>query len=210
MTTLNIRIQQRREALGLDRPTLAELCGVSPETIRLWETSSTSPYKQRLKLVAEQLKTTVEWLTVGISANLEHSGTYAFIPRFQERDWKDGTVHYHHQIGDLTDANDTFAYRKDFLASIGVQPHACRVALLPDDSMALGSQLLVDTDSRELVNGKVYAFASRHGVLVRRVYLLTSGQVELRADNPAMRVETHVREQLPAVLGRVVAFQGTL
>jgi transcriptional regulator with XRE-family HTH domain len=209
--TIHARIQERRESLGIDRHTLAALCGVHYESIRLWESpNGTAPTRQRLKLVADQLKTTVEWLTSGISANLENSGRYVFIPRFKDTDWKDGSVHYHHEIGDLDDANDTYAYRRDYLADIGVKAADCRVAILRDDSMALGSQLLVDTSSRRLVSGKVYAFGTSNGVLVRRVILLTNSSVEMQADNPAIRPENYRAGLVPTILGRVVAFQGTL
>lgn len=209
--TLHARIQERRESLGIDRHQLAAQCGVHYESIRLWESANgTAPTRKRLKLVAEQLKTSVEWLTTGISDTLETSGRYAFIPRFKDTDWKDGSVHYHHEIGDLDDASDTYAYRRDYLRSIGVSAPECRVAILHDDSMTLGSQLLVDTASRALVSGKVYAFGTSNGVLVRRVYLLANDSVELHADNPAMRNETFRAGQLPTILGRVVAFQGTL
>jgi transcriptional regulator with XRE-family HTH domain len=208
---IHFRIRQRRKELGLSQPALAKLVGVSPQTVSLWEQmDGTAPGRERLKVVADVLKTTVEWLTTGNDANLETNGNYAFIPRLLGAIEKGGSVQYHQEIGDFNDANDTYAYRKDYLASIGVQGADCRVAITHDDSMRLGSQLLVDTADRRLVANKVYAFDTPHGLLVRRVFLLTNGNVELHADNPAMRLETCTTEGLPPVLGRVVAFQGTL
>lgn len=210
---IHSRIQQRRLELGLSAQELAEAIGISRQNVLQWELpedqKGTTPRRDRIKKVADQLKTTVEWLTSGINANVDPNDKYAFVPRYAEAKKGVTRVDFHNEIAVHTDGQDTYAYRKDFLAGIGVEVYACRVIITNDNSMNVGSQLLVNTADKALCSTKLYALSTANGVLVRRVVLLTDGRVELHADHPAIGVETYQPAALPTVLGRIVAAQTT-
>lgn len=65
--SIHSRIKERRIALGLvSHKSLAELLGVSWQTVQLWEKEGgTAPNRNRLPKVAGVLKCSVEWLTTG-------------------------------------------------------------------------------------------------------------------------------------------------
>lgn len=70
METIHTRIKKRREELGLSMKDLAAQVGVSAwQTVQQWEKEGgTAPKRDRLKIVADALKTTPEYLTYGTVA----------------------------------------------------------------------------------------------------------------------------------------------
>jgi len=82
MTSIHSRIRERREALGLSQEKLAEMVGVTYQAVQQWEREpvtmqeedgtkiqSTAPKRTRLKMVADALKCTPEWLMTGAMLN---------------------------------------------------------------------------------------------------------------------------------------------
>lgn len=65
--SINQRIRDRRLALGLSsHKALAELVGVSWQTVQLWEKEGgTAPNRSRIEKVAEVLGVTTSWLQTG-------------------------------------------------------------------------------------------------------------------------------------------------
>jgi transcriptional regulator with XRE-family HTH domain len=206
---IHSRIKERRLALKMSRQTLAEAADVSRETVRLWETpdaqGGTAPDRFKTKKVADALKTTVGYLVLGIDANVDPNDKYAFIPRYAEAFKGVSTVNYHDEVVDHLDGKDTYAYRKDVLADLGVRASDCVVVISNDSSMSIGNQLLVNTTAKTLVSSKIYVLQAAHGLLVRRVVKLADGRIELRTDQPATAPETYQPDQLPPVLGRVIS-----
>lgn len=195
----------------MSRKDLADLYGCSVETVRLWETEKekggTAPTRERLPLVASQLKTSGEWLSFGIDANLESHGNYLFIPRYKQAQDKATNVNFHDEIGGHAETHEHYAYRKDYLAQRGLNPQQCRVVLSTDDSMELGTQQLVDMSDTTIKQGKAYLVGTAVGPRVRRLYPRFDGVIVMRADNPDFP-EEHAPADAVKVLGRVVAFQG--
>ena len=56
------RIREHREAAGLRQDQLAEICGVSRQTISNWERNKTLPDIESLKVMANELDTTIDAL----------------------------------------------------------------------------------------------------------------------------------------------------
>lgn len=73
MKTINDRIKQRREELGLSMKDLAKLVGVSAwQTVQQWEKEGgTAPKRSRLQAVADALQTTPEFLTYGFAPSAQ-------------------------------------------------------------------------------------------------------------------------------------------
>ncbi|MFU1907776.1 helix-turn-helix domain-containing protein, partial [Bordetella avium] len=68
MSTIHQRIKQLREQRQLSMEQLAELVGVSWQTVQQWENGKTAPKRARLEAVAKALMTTVEYLAMGASS----------------------------------------------------------------------------------------------------------------------------------------------
>lgn len=192
-------------------PQLADGVGVSRQAVLLWETpedkKGTVPDRFKIKKVADQLKTTVGYLRDGIDANVDPNDKYAFVPRYAEALTGASKVNYHDEIVDHTDSADTYAYRKDALADLGARASDCVVVISNDSSMSIGNQLLVNTADTTLVSTKIYALKTPHGVLVRRVFMLANGRIELRTDQGEKGAESYPPDELPPVLGRVIGAQ---
>jgi transcriptional regulator with XRE-family HTH domain len=207
--TIHDRIKRCREKGGLSRVQLAEKCGVTQQAVYGWEELSAMPSFHRLKTIAEVLKTTTEYLSAGIDVNVPLAEKYTLV-RLLGTDKEGGiAVQHHHEVGSLADDHNSFAYRRDFLRTLGVAPEYCRVYINQDDSMTLGSQLLIDLKQTELQDDKVFLLDTPAGLKVRRLFIQIDGMVRVCADR------ANVPEQLvPAsavkLIGRVVAQQGAL
>ena len=59
------RIKERRRAVGLSQKQLAEHLGVSDMTVRRWETTSRKPDADLLPVLANLLKTSINYLLLG-------------------------------------------------------------------------------------------------------------------------------------------------
>lgn len=213
MDDIHSRIKERRLALELSPQQLGDDVGVSRQAVLLWETPAdkkgTVPDRFKIKKVADRLKTSVAYLMFGNDANLNPDQKYAFIPRYAAAKKGTPSVNHHDEISGHGEADDTYAYRKDFLEKIGADADHCVVVFSNDSSMYIGDQLLINMLDKSLVSNKVYALKMSGNVLVRRVFLRADGKIELRADNPDFGIELYAPKQLPDVLGRVVAAQTT-
>jgi transcriptional regulator with XRE-family HTH domain len=79
MPSIHSRIRERRKALGLSQEALAEMVGVTYQSVQQWErepvetddaqVQSTAPKRTRLEKVAKALKCTPEWLLTGATTS---------------------------------------------------------------------------------------------------------------------------------------------
>lgn len=115
----------------------------------------------------------------------------------------------HEEVGDLTDDSNSFAYRRDYLAEMGVKPEWLRVFVAEDDSMNLGRQLLVDLQQNRIEDGRVFLLQTPAGHQVRRLYIQIDGSVLVRADNRDVPEQVASPEAIK-VIGRVISHQGTV
>jgi transcriptional regulator with XRE-family HTH domain len=78
-TTIHARIKRRREALGISLKALADLVGVSWQTVQQWEREEggTAPKRERLATVAQALNTTPEELLFGFDGAAKTAETSA-------------------------------------------------------------------------------------------------------------------------------------
>jgi transcriptional regulator with XRE-family HTH domain len=209
MPTIHDRIKRRREELELSRVQLGDLCGVTQQAVYGWEELKAMPSYHRLKTIAEVLKTTTEYLSAGIDVNVPLAEKYTLV-RLLGTDKEGGiAVQHHHEVGGLADDHNSFAYRRDFLHTLGVAPEHCRVFINEDDSMNMGSQLLIDLKQTELKDDKVFLLDTPAGLKVRRLFIQLDGMVRVCADRANMP-EQLVPATAVKTIGRVVAQQGAL
>jgi transcriptional regulator with XRE-family HTH domain len=219
MNTIHSRIRERRLELGLSREQLGEMSGgVTYQTVGKWETEDadggSAPKRGRLPLVARALKTTATWLLTGNSDTVngdDVNSKYVFIPPYHSPFQQESPrVKRHHEIPAINDdEQDSYAYRRDWMAKHGFDPLQCVVVLARDDAMQLGEQCLVDLRRNEIMSGQPYALDGPGGVRLRRLFRRFDGQIIMRADNPNFPEEVAPVDQLH-IIGRVVAFTGVL
>src|ERR1700693_4217390 len=171
---IHTRIKERRLALDLNHGELAKLVGVARETARQWELSEgeggTAPARSRIKIVAKHLKVNAEWLLTGNDANLKLDGRYVFIPLYSPANGEADQVKFFAGVSQLGDDDKTVPYAVDYMEQNGLDPAYCRVIKPTDDSMDIGSQVLIDTADKKVKSGRLYFLDSLGGPRVRRLY----------------------------------------
>lgn len=194
----------------MSRAALAKAVGVTQQAVYGWEETEATPSYHRLKKIAIELNTTLEWLSAGIDVTVPISAHYILIPLLGTESDKGGNdVQHNVEVGELADDSNSFAYRRDLLEEIGVKPEWCRVFLTDDDSMNLGRQLLIDLEQNKIEDRKVYLLQTPAGYRARRLFLQIDGTVKVCADHRDIPDQL-VKPDAVQVIGRVVVHQGTL
>jgi phage repressor protein C with HTH and peptisase S24 domain len=204
------RIKQARERAAMTQSDLARAVGVRPQSVQQWERGETDPRGKRMDAIAAALGVEKLWLLLGAEAP-------AAGPDVQEQYSLVQKVGVELSAGpgcevELEEVEDHLAFRTHWLRSKGLQAPMLRAVYARGDSMAPriqdGDILLVDTASRTIVDGAVYALRYDQHVRVKRLTWRFDGALIIRSDNPdpAYRDEIVPKEQLDAVnlLGRVV------
>jgi transcriptional regulator with XRE-family HTH domain len=209
MPTIHSRIKTLRENAGMSRATMAERCKVTQQAVYGWEELGATPSHNRLRTIAEVLNTTTEYLSSGIDVNVPLAQKYTLV-RLLGTDKEGGSaVNFHDEVGGLVDDVHSFAYRRDFLARLGVAPEHCRVYMAENSGMRLGEQLLIDTSQTAIENDKVFLLDTPAGVQVRRLHIQLDGSVRVIADDAGVPQQV-VPSEVIKLIGKVVAHQGAL
>ncbi|MGB3835908.1 XRE family transcriptional regulator [Castellaniella sp.] len=199
MSTIHKRIKTARNAKQLSMEQLAELVGVSYQTVQQWENGKTAPKRQRLGKLAGVLGVTPEHLSLGVGPgeNSEH----APIPLVDAKTSAGGgalVVSY--------DTDKVLMFRRDWLAKNDAKPDQTVAFEVRDDSMTdlhiidgavvlanrrkaeprskrvyvlwIDSELFV----KELVRHKDAWWARSHNAAKAKVY------PDILIDNPAARI----------------------
>lgn len=213
MTTKSIhsRIRERRMALGLNLRELA--ARVDPDmawqTAQKWELEDreggTVPRRAMQKKLAGALDVSVEWLLTGRDGTLTQDNKYVFVPRYRPRSTPLAQPAIH-EVPHRDDADDTLAYRVDFIEKNGLDPKQLAFTYAPDDAMSPrileDDVLLLDLRERPLQHKGVYLFETPGGLMVRRAFSRMDGMFLLRADAGTYPEEVVPPTLLPA--GEVV------
>jgi phage repressor protein C with HTH and peptisase S24 domain len=109
------------------------------------------------------------------------------------------------------------AFKRDWLASLGVKPENALVIYASGDSMAPtiqdGAVVLLDRSQTEVRNGKTYAFLAEDEVRIKRVFRSLAGVWTLASDNPnkAQHPDEEIEDPSTlSVIGRCVWQGGAL
>lgn len=207
------RIKLRREQLDLTQEELAQLLGVSHQTVGKWEKpiekGGSAPKRWRAAQVANRLEVPLDWLLTGKSANFNPEGAierrYVYLPRYVPKH-ESGSEHlkYHEALFSYDDEReDTLAVRTAWLEKHGLKPQTLCWWELPDTAMQLADQVVIDTAQTTLIDKEAYLLDGENGVRVRRIVPLRDGQLILRADNPFVPDEV-MSPDAAGIVGRIV------
>lgn len=208
------RIRAAREKARLSLTEVAQQLGVSRQAADDWEKKAV-PRRERLQQFAQLTGVDVDWLLTGNSASLALGDKYVFIRRYVPTRTDPGSpaVAAHVSITAFANDDDTYAFRRDWIARRGLSEKALTVVLAPDALMAPTFQqadpLLVNTDDVLLTDNAVYAFEHAGAVFVRRCFARLDGQLALHVDSGSRPDEVVARDAL-TVIGRIVTASITL
>lgn len=216
-----VRITQLvKEHAGGDNAAFGELCGASPETVRLWTIDKSKPSMDKLALISRACKVSLDWLILGDTPNsldspniLVHSEGFSVIPRYDVRaSAGPGAVV---ASGDL-DGAGFMAFRTEWLRRLGINPQRAEVILAVGDSMEPtihdGDVILVDRSIDKVVDNGIYVVTLGNLVLVKRVQTRRDGSAVLKSDNQRYDDEVVPAHELPdlKIEGRVRWFGRTI
>ncbi|MFO0325719.1 MAG: S24 family peptidase [Burkholderiales bacterium] len=178
-------LRAARESAGLSIDRAAELIGVSRVTITDWEAERAMPTRKHWPAIREHLGVSLALTSVEqpIAAYGVDDSKYAFIARYNvAASAGPGADNMHEEV------DGRHAYRKEWLEKRNLVPAACRVIDAVGDSMEPtifdGDTVLVNTASRKLISGKVFAFRTDEGVRLKRLHKQMDGRVRVSSDNP--------------------------
>lgn len=130
---------------------------------------------------------------------------YALIPQYSARAACGPAYHNGH-----VEVRGGLAFKRDWLARMGLNPDTLSVIAAHGDSMAPtiqdGEVLLIDHSETEPIDGKVFALAREDEMVVKRLVRDFAGGWIVRSDNndKARYGDFHVSDAVLRVVGRVV------
>jgi len=218
-----LRVEERRQALGLSMAEFARRIGESPQAVFHWKTRGV-PYAKEDK-VAEVLGCSREWLraeeAMGSLSDEMNSlrpilaweteeelprARYVLIPRFSVvLGAGPGKLHWE------ADTEHPLAFLSDWVRDQRMNPKHLVTFTVEGDSMVPtlrdGSVLLVDLSQTQVISGRIYALRYGDELRVKRLFRRHDGALIIRSDNAELFPEEVVSpadlEQVK-VLGRVV------
>ncbi|MCU9850387.1 hypothetical protein OEZ60_20590 [Defluviimonas sp. WL0024] len=104
----------------------------------------------------------------------------------------------------------TLAFRRDWLASLGIRPSKAKILRVCGDSMEPtirdGAIVLVDEDRKSPDRNFIYAFLEGEELRLKRLDLVQGKILTISSDNPAYPAEVRVGAEINdlTILGRVV------
>ena len=207
---VNDRIKQRRKQLGLSAEQVAEIMGVSPSTVYRYESNEIKNMRaEKLKPIADALKTTPEWL-MGWSDTVSKPIDTLHLP--------DNIIPI--QLGKPLPLIGNIACGQPILAQENVEEmvacpediHADFCLRCKGDSMIgcriMDGDIVYIRQQDDVDDGQIGVVIIDDAATLKRVYKIGTDRIELRPENPAFPVLTFSGEELDhiRIIGRAVAF----
>lgn len=184
-------IRKAIDDAGLIPAEVARRLDTSPQAVNGWLTTGriSKPMLAKLALLTGK---PIEYFLGGAATTLTASepralfsrpaDKYAMIPRYQiAAGAGSGRENGHEEI------SGSHAYRRDWLERKHLSAEACVVIEVVGESMqptiADGDVVLINTASRKLLNGRVFAFNTEDGVRIKRLFKQLDGRVRMVSDN---------------------------
>ncbi|TNH41494.1 XRE family transcriptional regulator [Photorhabdus luminescens] len=205
MKTMHKRIKQARLAKKLTQAELADMLGVTPQSVQQWE-SSTEPRKSRLTALASILDVDVNWLLFGETLKksadqVPPESEWTTIAQWDDNMPLDGDevkvpflkdIEFACSNGGCIDADhNSFKLRfsKATLRRIGAPTDGSTIVCFPanGDSMGPvipdGTAIAVDISNKKIIDGKVYAIEQDGLKRLKCLYRRPKGKLLIRSYN---------------------------
>ncbi len=215
------RIKQARLAKKLTQAELADMLGVTPQSVQQWE-SNTEPRKSRLTTLASILGADVNWLLFG--ETLKKGADQ--VPPDSEAQWDnnmllDGDevkvpflkdIEFSCSNGGCIDADyNSFKLRfsKATLRKIGAPTDGSTIICFPakGDSMEPvipdGTTIAVDISNKKIIDGKVYAIEQDGLKRLKCLYRRPRGKLLIRSYNRDEYEDEVADEDQVNIIGRM-------
>lgn len=199
-----------REALACcaSKTQVAEACGVTVQALTGWEKTGRVD-KRHLPTIAKMSGKSLDWL-MGVDMRLRSVGLqeaangyivacskpagdafprtpseqeYVLVPQYTAK----GACGAGHMNGHV-EVKGGLAFKRDWLAELGVKPEDAAVIYASGESMAPtiedGAVVMLDCSQKEVRPGKAYAFLAGDEVRIKRAFQSVTGQWRLASDNP--------------------------
>ncbi|MCC7082212.1 MAG: helix-turn-helix transcriptional regulator [Burkholderiales bacterium] len=186
---------------------LSQETGIPRSTLDTYLAGSAEPKASRLEAIARAAKVSGHWLLTGDGpralGDVGLNDEFALVPRYDVRAAGGaGALVQSEQVV------DHLAFKRAWLRQQGL--NASKLALIEatGDSMlptiATGDLVLVALDQAGVSDG-VYVIRRGNSLIVKRLQLLQTGELQIISDNPAYASETIALDSVPNVqiLGRV-------
>ncbi|MBS9423842.1 XRE family transcriptional regulator [Photorhabdus caribbeanensis] len=225
MKTMHERIKQARLAKKLTQAELADMLGVTPQSVQQWE-SSTEPRKSKLTTLASILNTDVNWLLFGETlkkgtnqvppesewttitqwdSNMPLDGNEVKVPFLKDIEFACGN-------GGCIDADyNSFKLRfsKATLSRIGAPADGSTIVCFPakGDSMEPvipdGTAIAIDISNKKIIDGKVYAIEQDGLKRLKCLYRRPRGKLLIRSYNRDEYEDEVADEDQVNIIGRM-------
>lgn len=219
------RIKQARLAKKLTQAELADMLGVTPQSVQQWE-SSTEPKKSRLVALASILDADVNWLLFGgiirkeIGQVLPESewATITLWDSITALDCDEVEVPFLKDIefacgnGRYTDVNYNgfkLRFSKATLRRIGAPTNGSTIVCFPakGDSMEPvipnGAAIAVDVSNKKIIDGKVYVIEQDRLKRLKCLYRRPRGKLLIRSYNRDEYEDEIADEDQVSIIGRM-------
>ncbi|PQQ25495.1 XRE family transcriptional regulator [Photorhabdus hindustanensis] len=225
MKTMHERIKQARLAKKLTQAELANMLGVTPQSVQQWE-SSTEPRKSRLTTLASILDADVNWLLFGETlkkgsnqvpsesewttitqwdSNMPLDSNEVKVPFLKDIEFACGNS------GCIDADYNSFKLRfsKATLSRIGAPTDGSTIVCFPakGDSMEPvipdGTAIAVDISNKKIIDGKVYAIEQDGLKRLKCLYRRPRGKLLIRSYNRDEYEDEVADEDQVNIIGRM-------
>uniref|UniRef100_UPI0036DF004B S24 family peptidase n=1 Tax=Photorhabdus sp. RM322S TaxID=3342825 RepID=UPI0036DF004B len=225
MKTMHERIKQARLAKKLTQAELADMLGVTPQSVQQWE-SSTEPRKSRLTALASILDADVNWLFFGealkkdigqvppeskwttvapwdSSTRLDNDEVE--VPFLKDIEFACGTD----RCIDVDYSEYRLRFSKSTLRRIGAPTDGSTIACFPakGDSMEPvipdGTAIAIDISNKKIIDGKVYAIEQDGLKRLKCLYRRPKGKILIRSYNRDEYEDEVTDEDQVLIIGRM-------
>jgi len=180
----------------------ASVAGISTDQLARYVNGEGEISLQPVARLAAAAGKTLDWVWTGQDGHLGEE--FVLVPRYDVRAAGGGGA-----IVQSEQVVDHLAFRRAWLRQQGL--NAPRLALIEatGDSMlptiAAGDLVLIALDQATVGSDGVYVLRRGNALVIKRLQLLQTGELQIMSDNPAYAAETIAPERVPnvQVLGRV-------
>ncbi|CDM88209.1 Putative phage repressor CI [Xenorhabdus bovienii] len=222
------RIKQARLAKKITQAELADMLGVTPQSVQQWE-SSTEPRKSRLTALASILKADVNWLLFGETTNplkkdagqLPPENEWTTISPWDSKTPLDSDevevpflkdIEFACGSGRCIDVDYNgfkLRFSKATLRRIGVPTDGSTILCFPakGDSMEPvipdGTAIAIDISNKKIIDGKVYAIEQDGLKRLKCLYRRPKGKLLIRSYNRDEYEDEVADEDQVSIIGKM-------